>query len=334
MKTVLRVLIIFVLMAAAVGGLVFAYLEMREERDKEATAEAAVTAGSHVERDKDGGPVLKMNSETQQRLGIKVAVPAMGSVKSKVPASVRVLEGAALAVQLNEVRSAESALEVAKADYERKNRLFQNGKNASASAVEAAEGLVQQQQLALENARDRIAAAWGQAIAGRTNLPALARDLLRREAALVRVDLLGTAKLPLKPETVHLLQANGEEAGSAQLLGPAPMTDSVVSGQSFLCLVTTNAGALVPGAVLQAQLDSGAAEHGAVLPHAAVVRHSGLGWAYEQTGPETFTRREVPLDKPHPAGWLVPGDWKKPVAMSGAQSLLSEELKGSIQMRD
>ena len=70
------------------------------------------------------------------------------------------------------------------------------------------------------------------------------------------------------------------------------------------------------------------------MPNAAVVRHSGLGWAYEQTGPETFRRREVPLDKPHPEGWLVTGDWKKPVATSGAQSLLSEELKGSIQMRD
>ena len=41
-----------------------------------------------------------------------------------------------------------------------------------------------------------------------------------------------------------------------------------------------------------------------------------------------------PLDRPHPDGWLVSGEWTQPVVVAGAQSLLSEELKGSIQMKD
>jgi hypothetical protein len=42
----------------------------------------------------------------------------------------------------------------------------------------------------------------------------------------------------------------------------------------------------------------------------------------------------VSLEHPHPDGWLVSGDWTQPVVITGAQSLLSEELKGSIQMKD
>jgi hypothetical protein len=59
-----------------------------------------------------------------------------------------------------------------------------------------------------------------------------------------------------------------------------------------------------------------------------------VAWAYVQTASNTFTRREVPLDRPHPDGWLVRGEWTQLVIVAGAQSLLSEELKGSIQMKE
>ena len=88
--------------------------------------------------------------------------------------------------------------------------------------------------------------------------------------------------------------------------------------------------ALVPGAALVAQLDAGTREHGVIVPRDAVVRHAGRGWVYVQTGPDTFARREVPLDRSHPEGWLVSGQWPAPVVVLGAQALLSEELKGQI----
>ena len=129
-----------------------------------------------------------------------------------------------------------------------------------------------------------------------------------------------------------MLRQNGDELATAQVLGPALSTDSAVIGQAFLALVVTNAASLVPGSSIIAQIDTGAREGGVVLPRDAVVRHAGQGWVYVETGPHTFTRRPVPLDRPHSDGWLVPGQWTQPIIISGAQSLLSEELKGSIQM--
>lgn len=328
-----KVLIVVVLAIALVAGLVCAYLEMRKERDLEATAEAPVIAPSHVERSADGATVLKLDAETQKRLGLQTAVPVAGSVTIELAATARVLDGAALAGVVNELRSVQAALDSARADHDRKKKLFDNGQNASASSVEQAAALVTQHTLAVEAARDRIAATWGQAIAGREDLPAFARLLLQREAALVRVELLPTDRLEASPQTLRLFRQSGE-AMAARVLGPAPATDSIVAGQGYLCLVATNAAQLVPGSGLLARLETGASEKGTVLPRGAVVRHAGLGWAYVQTAADTFARRAVPLDRPHPDGWLVTGEWNQPVVISGTQSLLSEELKESIQMKD
>ncbi len=329
-----KVLILVVLVIAAVAGFVFAYLEMRKERDLEATAEAPVIAPSRVERGADGATILKLDTETQKRLGLQTAVPVAGSVVNELTATARVLDGAALAASLNEIRSAQAALDAARTDHERRKKLFNNGQNASASAVEQAAALVTQHTFAVEAARDRIAATWGRAIAEHEDLPAFTRSLLQREAALVRVELLATDKPATSPEMLRLVSQSGDAIAPARVLGPAPATDSTIAGHSYLCLVTTNAAQLVPGSALLARLDTGASEQGTVLPRSAVVRHAGMGWAYFQTAADTFARRVVSLDRLHPDGWLVTGEWKQPVIVAGAQSLLSEELKGSIQMKD
>lgn len=329
-----KALILVGLVIAVVAGLVVAYTAMRKERDLEATAEAPVTAPSRVERSADGAPRVRVDAETQRRLGLQTALLTVGSVAVELTATARVLEIAALAATLSEMRSAQTALDAARTDYDRKKKLFDNGQNASASTVEQAAALVAQHTLSVEAARDRIAAAWGQGMAARTDLTEFARLLLQREAALLRVELLPTDSLASPPQTVQLFRQSGEPIGPARILGPAPTTDSTIAGRSFLCLATSNAVELVPGSALLARLDTGARATGTVIPHTAVIRHTGLGWVYVQTPADTFTRRAVPLDRPHPAGWLVTGEWTQPVIVAGAQSLLSEELKGSIQLKD
>jgi hypothetical protein len=334
MKKPMRLLITGVVVVIVLGGLILAYLEMRKERDLEATAETPVVAPSRVERDKDGTPLLRLDASMEQRLGLQTALPAPGFVARQLTATARVLDGGSLAGQLNDIRAAQTTLDAARLDYERKKKLFDNGQNASAAAVEAADALVKQGQVTVEATRDRLAAAWGANIAKREDLKTLARSLLAREAALVRVELLATAKLASEPQTIRLLRQNGEELATARVLGAALTADSAVIGQAFLALVATNAASLVPGSSMVAHLDTGERDGGVILPRDAVVRHGGQGWVYVETGTHTYTRRPVPLDRPHPDGWLVPNQWTQPVIVSGAQSLLSEELKGSIQMRD
>jgi len=73
---------------------------------------------------------------------------------------------------------------------------------------------------------------------------------------------------------------------------------------------------------------------GVVVPHAAVVYAEGKTWAYVQTGADTFMRREVHLDHLTQDGWLITSGLAvgERVVVTGAQMLLSEELKSQIQI--
>jgi hypothetical protein len=334
MKPGLRAFALLVTTLAAAGGLITAYLEMRGERDREASAEAPVVAPSRLERDTNGQPFLRLEEKTESLLGLRTARPARGSVARELAATARVLDAATVAAQWTDLRSAQASLEAARADAARKEKLYAEGRNATASAVEQAKALLQQQELQADAARQRLLAAWGEAIAGRADLPEFSRRLLNRSSALVRLDLPPTGAPATLPPTARLVRPDGSPLASIGILGPAPATDIAVAGGSLLGLVETNANLLVPGSILGARLPAGTALEGVVLPLGAVVRHAGLGWAYVETAPHTFTRRAVPLDQPHPEGWLVTGDWPQPVLVAGAQSLLSEELKGGIEMKD
>jgi hypothetical protein len=331
-----RLLIVLVVLAAVAGGLVAAYLAMRGEREAEAEAEAPVVAASRATRGPGGETVLKLDAATQSRIGLRLAKAAAGSVAVEWPAAVRVLDPGPLAAAVREVAGARLELDAAVRDHERKRSLFENGRNASAAAVEQAAVALERARLAGDVAREHLTTAWGPALAAREDLATLAQSLVRREAALVRLDLL-PSEVPLTPPaSARLVRADGRSAGDAAVLGSAPSTDSALAGRSYLALVSaaTNAAALAVGAVLEARVAAGPERRGTVLPAEAVLRHAGLGWVYVQTGPESFTRRAVPLETPHPDGWLVPGEWPEPLVVSGGQSLLSEELKASIQMVD
>ncbi|MET1083519.1 MAG: metal transporter, partial [Burkholderiales bacterium] len=77
----------------------------------------------------------------------------------------------------------------------------------------------------------------------------------------------------------------------------------------------------------------GAARDGVAVPWAAVVYPGGKAWAYVQTGTDEFARRAVETGAAVEGGWfndkgLEPGE---AVVVSGAQLLLSEELKYQIR---
>ena len=71
-----------------------------------------------------------------------------------------------------------------------------------------------------------------------------------------------------------------------------------------------------------------------MVPSEAVVRAEGRGWVYlMNNGSDAFTRLEVPLDHPAPGGWFLTkgvttNDY---LVVTGAQILLSEELKSSLK---
>ena len=63
------------------------------------------------------------------------------------------------------------------------------------------------------------------------------------------------------------------------------------------------------------------------------MRFNGGTWVYLQNSADQFERREVQLDSPLPNGWFVTSGLKPQdkIVTTGAQQLLSEELKGQIE---
>ena len=90
--------------------------------------------------------------------------------------------------------------------------------------------------------------------------------------------------------------------------------------------------ALRPGTAITAWFPNGAgSRQSLVIPRSAVVQQDGRTWAYVQTGDDRFERRAVPLDQPSGNGYVVTRGFAAgdKIVTTGAQTLLSEELKSS-----
>jgi len=77
----------------------------------------------------------------------------------------------------------------------------------------------------------------------------------------------------------------------------------------------------------------GAAASGVIVPSAAVVWHAGKAWAYVKDEEDSFARFEVSTADEMEGGWFntTGFDDDDEVVVSGAQLLLSEELKYQIR---
>lgn len=331
MKSILGLL----LAAAAIAGLIFAFREMSEERAREAEREKPVAAPTRVRRGPQGEITLTFDAETQQRVGLGMAALAAAEHRPTRQGFARVLDATPLSPLLNELALARTNLAVSEKEFARAKTLFAQT-NLAEKALVAAENAAARDRLAAQAAADKLALAFGRELANRADLPELARSLAGLEAALVRVDLPAGEALPVPPAKAHLFApANEGELFEAEFIGPATSVEPEFQGQAFFYLVNQTKRRLAPGANLTALLElSGNASPGVVIPRAAVVRSDGRGWAFVQTGDDTFTRREVLLTRPTSDGWFVAEGFKpgEKVVVTGAQVLHSEVGKAAIRM--
>jgi hypothetical protein len=77
----------------------------------------------------------------------------------------------------------------------------------------------------------------------------------------------------------------------------------------------------------------GEKQAGVAVPRNAIVRFNGTTWVYVQIGDETFQRTEANLETPLQDAWFVKEGLKPEtkVVTTGAQQMLSEELKGEAE---
>jgi hypothetical protein len=181
----------------------------------------------------------------------------------------------------------------------------------------------------VQSAELRLVTAWGPEVAKRANTEGFVFSLVHQQSALVRVDVPASEKLEGAPTAARMALLSAPDAPlDAEFIGPALTADPQTLGRGFLFLV--NAKSLPANAAMVAWLSlPGEMEKGVIVPREAIVRHEGEAFLYVQTGPETFERKEFELEHPLEKGWFTE-EFKAgaKVVVTGAQQLLSEELKG------
>ena len=326
--------LILVIIGVVIGGSAV-WLKMRggpAEKPAEAEASAPEEEKTTLGHDTNGNVVIKMSDETQGDAGIQVANPAAAQFSPELKGYGRVEDPTALATALSELTGAR-AVYVASSNELARLKILESQGNASARATQAAEAAATHDLLAVESAEDRLMLAWGPAIAQRSDLAGVLKSLTAGDAALVRVFLPAGESPPSPPEGARVVSLSGGSV-NADFLGSVGSVDPQTLGRGYFLLLKPNMLRLAPGEAVTAYLKlSGDALAGVIIPRAAVVRTEGTGWVYVLGGGGTaFTRTPIALDHSTEAGWFVTqgvtaADY---VVVTGAQTLLSEELKAAL----
>jgi hypothetical protein len=318
-------MLVGVVLGAAGTAIYLKYPRAGQQQEPEEQA-----AESFLQRDADGRTRVKLDFETQTRMGLKVEPLAVAQIAPEVEAYGRVLDPAPLAALVTEAAAAQASLEASTKEWERLKTLYSQNQNASARALETAAAAMKRDEISLASVQSRLRLGWGQALASQADLPAFVQALTAQETALVRADLPLGERLPAAPTGGRIAPAGAsEDLMEAQYLGPAPTADPQFPGQGLFLLVKTSR--LPAGTAVRAWLTvPGEKQSGVIVPRGALLRHEGQTFVCLQTADDTFERKAVTLGRPAGAGWFV-GDGFGPqdkVVVVGAQELLSEELKG------
>jgi len=304
------------------------------EKDKEKTASAPEKKEeSRVSRGTNGEVIVKLDTETQKLMGLQTAALSPIQLYPEVKGYGRVLDPAPLASQVADLAAASAASAASQAELERLKTLASQN-NASARALQAGEAAAARDRVQAEAARLKLAGSWGSAIAGRQDLPEFVRSLSLLESALVQINFSPDNFLKQPPTSVRIVTLTEGNTIEAQFVSAAPAADPQVQGQSFLFLISPNPSRLVPNASVTGLVDiPGEKQSGVTVPRNSIVRFNGVAWVYVQTGDDTFQRTEAKLDRPLKDGWFVQERLKPEakVVVTGAQQLLSEELKGEAE---
>lgn len=309
-----------------------------------------VATTSHVES-AGAMPVVQLSGAAQKQVGIAYE-PVQGAAfapQSAVAVSVLdpqpliELRGRLQAARLD-AQAARAAAGASAAEQARVRALFEDDRNASQRALQAATAQAQADaarsraaEAAVEALRAQARTTWGETIAGWLDGNAAQIDRLGAgtdallRAAVRPEDLAGS------PASLRVALPGTSRMLPAIPLGPAARADAQHGGSGLLYRVS--AGALRPGMRLAGSFSrGGAAREGALIPASAILWHAGKPWIYLREADDKlpdsseFRRRDVSSGEAVGDNWFVAGfEDDAEVVVRGAQVLLSEELKFQIK---
>lgn len=325
-----RIIGVLIVLAALIGAGAF---WMKGGGPAKPAEEKPPAEEARVKRDDNGQVVIKMDDEAQGNMGLLVTKPEAGQLSPELKSYGRVLDPTPLAALLTELASVRAASTASSNEYARLKVLAGQG-NASERALQTAEATALHDQLAIQSARERLALSWGKVVAARSDLAAFVQELASQDAVLVRLDLPAGEELKAPPLGARVFNLSGSSA-EAEYLGSASTVDPQMLGRGSIFRIKPNALRLLPGEAVTGFIKIlGEPIHGLIIPNNAVVRTEGAGWVYVlESGGDSFTRIGIALDHPLETGWFITKGvtTNQYVVTTGAQTLLSEELKASIK---
>src|SRR3984893_17872890 len=305
-----------------------------DEAEKIAPAPPQISHGSR------GEVVVELSGDEQARIGLETEKVNAVTQSQEATAYGVVLDPAPLAALDAELASTRAAVAASRAEYERARLLHSAQQNVSLKDLETARAKFQADQTQLNLQYQRLADGWGVQLSAMS--PAerarLIDALTKRIACIMRVSLPPGQPLAGEPKRARLVVLGYEtQPLVTRTIWSAPTVDSRLQGQSFLLEVERQGFPLRPGMSITAYLESpGTAKPAVEVPEAAVVRMGDRAWAYGPIAQTRFERRQLEVTMPAASGWFVRSgfDAGDRVVVTGAQALLSEELKSQIQVKD
>ena len=294
-----------------------------------------------------GQTVVVLDEAGRERAGIAAVAVAAVRRPAEVEGWASVLDTAVLAASHAVLLEADTrltkariALDAAGREHARVAALAADGQNESQRTLDAATATWDADRAEVAAASSAIAARaaeaharWGGVIAAwlEHGSPELDRLLGGRERLLL-VTLPADAGAPA---SVTVAPGPGETL-TARLVGPAAQLDPRLPGPAALYRAPADPR-LLPGATAAVRAAVGAPRAGVVVPYSAVVWWDGEAWVYVERAPGSYVRRRLEGRQPAADGWFVPAGAAtaisagERVVTSGAESLLTEELRATIR---
>lgn len=233
-----------------------------------------------------------------------------------------------------DVERAKIASNMAQTEVNRLGPLHRDNSIISTKTLQSAQVAGATEQAGLKTALNKlqlqesaIRSQWGPVLATWlvSGSPQLDR-VLSGQSLLVQIALPAGERV-VAPKAVQL-QASSGRLIEAPVISGVPQADPRFQGQGFFAIMPGDS-ALLPGMTVPVSVPNGDAVQGVVMPVSTIVRWQGQPFVYLMPADGRFVRQAVTTDIMTPDGWLVRTSMRAgtPVVVSGAELLLSEEMK-------
>jgi hypothetical protein len=159
---------------------------------------------------------------------------------------------------------------------------------------------------------------------------------LQGKKQLISVTLPANNPISNAPAMVYIdAQGKREQAVAASLIDKAPQVDPINLGKRVFYQLENQT--LPFGSPVTVWLaDNAKADHGVLIPETAVVWHLGQAFVFVKNTDTSFSRRSLENFFPTQGGYFVLATLKTgdEIVITGAQTLLSQELKNLIPNED